>query len=355
MSRPVTKKKLFKITKQQKAWFIVGIVLFVVMIGLISFSERTSSWKKDLFVKKVTEPIDCEFHSILNGVCVESAVAQTPAIVAVMIENHPASRPQAGLAEASVVYEAVVEGNYTRFLALYPYTMRAEKVGPVRSARPYYLDWIAEYDNPLYMHVGGSPEALKIVSVRKIWDANEMYAGNYFWRATNRTAPHNTYTNSELWTKKIGQETENKFIGWDFSTSSVACVVHCVDFIEIPYLRPDFITGWKYNSSTQNYERWQDGAPHQTETGTIHADTLAIMEVPVKVLDDIGRVEMKTIGAGPAIVVVNGRRIMGTWQKSAVSERTNWFDETGKEINFKPGKIWIQVVPRLSMVIFTEL
>lgn len=355
MPRRTSQKNIFTITKQQKAWFIVGTIIFLTVIGLIIFSQRTSSWKKDFLIKKVVEKNDCNFHSILNGVCVDTVVAQTPALVAVMIENHPASRPQAGLAEASVVYEVMVEGNYTRFLALYPYSSQVAKVGPVRSSRPYYLDWLLEYDNPLYMHVGGSPDALKLILARQVWDANEMYKGNSFWRVTSRVAPHNTYTNTELWTKLIGTETENKFIGWDFSTSTTACVSRCVDFVEIPYLRPSFVTGWKFNSSTQSYERWQDGAPHQTETGLIHADTIAIMEVPITVLDEVGRLEMKTVGSGPAVVIMNGRKIMGTWQKSAIRERTNWFDTNGQEINFKPGKIWIQVVPRLSMVSFTEL
>lgn len=365
------KKSSQKITslpkkKKLQSWFVgekkeikfFGIIFLVALGGIVglALTSSQSSFIKEIRINEfASEKKACEFHAILNGVCVDSATAQTPATVAVMIENHPDSRPQAGLAEASVVYEAMVEGNYTRFLALYPYTTQVAKVGPVRSARPYYLDFVAEYDNPLYMHVGGSPDALKLISSRNIWDANEMYVGNSFWRSTDRLAPHNTYTNTELWTKRIDVETQNKFIGWDFSTSTSACVSQCIDFIEIPYVRPSFVTGWKFNSSTQNYERWQDGSPHITETGTIQADTIAIMEVPVRVLDGVGRLEMKTIGSGPALVVMNGVKILGTWQKSAVAERTNFYDATGKGINFKPGKIWVQVVPRLSLVTFTEL
>ena len=344
---------------EKKEIKLLGIIIAVGLVGIVVlvFSSSNSSFLKEkLELENSATIADCEFRSKLTGVCVDSATAQTPAIVAVMIENHPASRPQAGLAEADVVYEAMVEGNYTRFMALYPYNAVVSKVGPVRSARPYYLDWVAEYGNPLYMHVGGSPDALKIISARKMWDANEMYIGNSFWRAANRFAPHNTYTNTELWGKLIGAKIENKYIGWNFSTTtSAVCVTQCVDFIEITYLRSSFVTGWKFNSSTQNYERWQDGALHQTETGIIHADTIAIMEVPVKVLDGVGRLEMKTIGTGPAVVIINGRKIMGTWQKSALGERTNFYDSLGKEINFRPGKIWVQVVPRLSIVTFTEL
>lgn len=337
---------------------LLGIIILAglgMIVGLIFSSSKSSFLKEKIVETKNETKIDCEFHSILNGVCVTTAVAQTPALVAVMIENHPTARPQAGLAEADVVYEAMVEGNYTRFLVIFPYDRAVAKVGPVRSARPYYLDWVAEYDNPLYMHVGGSPDALALITKRNIWDANEMYLGNSFWRSENRNAPHNTYTNTEHWKKLIGQETVNKFTGWSFVTSSLACSQNCVQAVEIPYLRPDFVTTWKFNSSTSNYERWQGNALHQTETGAIHADTIAIMEAPVKVLDEIGRLEIKTIGTGPAIVIMNGQKINGTWQKSALAERTNFYDQSGREINFKPGKIWVQVVPRLSMVQITQL
>lgn len=352
--------------KQLKSLFIgekkeiklLGIIILAGLIGIavLALSSSKSSFiKEKIAVKDEEKNSDCEFRAKLNGVCVNNFEAQIPTLISVMIENHPDSRPQAGLAEADVVYEAMVEGNYTRFLALYPYTTKVDKVGPVRSARPYFLDWVAEYHSPVYMHVGGSPDALKLIKTRGVWDIDEFFHGNSFWRSKDRLAPHNTYTNTERWTKLMGTETEIKYSGWEFNTTTPNCVTGCVDFIEIPYLRPDFVTGWKFNSSTQNYERWQDGAPHKTEKDTIHADTIAIMEAPVKVLDGVGRLEMKTIGSGPAVVVVNGKRIMGTWQKSGPSERTNFYDANGVGIKFKPGKIWIQVVPRLSTVTFTEV
>ena len=340
--------------KEVKLLGIIILVGLVLIIGL-ALSSSKSSFKKESNVEGISTPADCEFRSNLTGVCVENAAAKTPALVAVMIENHPEARPQAGLAEAEVVYEAMVEGNYTRFLAIYPYDKVVTKVGPVRSARPYYLDWLEEYGNPLYMHVGGSPDALTLIAQRKIWDVNEFFFGNSFWRATNRYAPHNTYTNTERWQKLIGQETVNKFIPWTFTTSTPTCVSRCVQTVEIPYLRPDFVAIWKFNSSTNNYERWQGNMPHKTESSTIHADTIVIMEAPIKVLDDVGRLEMKTIGSCPVIVIMAGQKISGTWQKSALTERTNFYDQAGQEINFKPGKIWVQVVPRLAIVQITQL
>lgn len=344
-----------KISKEIKIGSSVIVTSFL-LIGMFFVSSSKSIFLKERKKTELSAAQACEFVSIVTGECVKKAIDQTPALVSVMIENHPASRPQAGLAEADIVYEVMVEGNYTRFLAIYPYDRLVAKVGPVRSSRPYYLDWLAEYDNPLYLHVGGSPEALARIIKRDIWDANEMHGSPAFWRAGNRLAPHNTYTNTEHWQKIIGNNTINTFIGWDFATSTSAeCVTACVGFVEIPYLRPDFVTGWKYSTSTKQYERWQGNGPHETETGTIKADTIAIMEVPYTVLDEVGRLGMNTIGTGAAVVVIDGRKMQGSWQKSAPTERTNFYDQSGKEILFKPGKIWVQVVPRLSAVRYTEL
>ncbi len=348
------------IGKQIKALFIgekkeirlLGIIILVGLVGIIAvaFSSSKILYQKDKQADQVVSPVDCEFRAKLNGVCVTSAADKTPALVAIMIENHPAARPQAGLAEADVVYEAMVEGNYTRFMAIFPYNREVVKVGPVRSSRPNYLDWLAEYDNPLYMHVGGSPDALQLIAQRDVWDANEMTMGSTFWRAGNRLAPHNTYTNTERWQKVIGSEIENKFVGWDFATSTPICATNCVAAIEIPYLRPDFVTGWKFKPDLLQYERWQGDGPHETETGKIFADTIAIMEVSSKVLDDVGRLEMKTVGSGPAIVIMNGQKFDGHWSKSGVYEPTNFYDQNDHEILFKPGKIWVEVVPKLSNV-----
>ena len=89
----------------------------------------------------------------------ESRVWETRRPLAIMIENHTEARPQSGVSSADVVYEAVAEGGITRFLALFYCDAidRDTTVGPVRSARTYYLDWASEYgENPLYVHVGGA-------------------------------------------------------------------------------------------------------------------------------------------------------------------------------------------------------
>ena len=136
-------------------------------------------------------------------------------------------------------------------MAIFLANQIVEKIGPVRSARAYYLDYLGEYGTPLYMHVGGSPEALELIKARGVNDLNEFYNGVYYWRAENRSAPHNVYTSSELWNKVIAnQEKDNveidKWIGWKFNTSTPQTENNLVNKIKI-----DLIIAFPFNSKVR--------------------------------------------------------------------------------------------------------
>jgi hypothetical protein len=287
---------------------------------------------------------------VIDGICVESVEATNSQIIAVMVENHFEAWPQSGIASARVVYEAPVEGNITRFLLLYTEDQEVPKVGPVRSARPYYLDWLAEYGTPLYMHVGGSPDALTRISEEGVHDLNEFSRGWYYWRDTNRYAPHNVYTSSELWSDALEtydkQYTKKIFDGWNFGVVPM-CVEDCVTQIEIVYSGKTYTAGWQYNTTTKQYTRRQAGEAATDSTGTpILADTIMVQYVDTKVLDAVGRLQMNTIGSGDSIVFQKGHAIEGKWQKSARDSRTRFYDSGGTEVVLSPGKIWVQIINR---------
>lgn len=340
--------------KNKKLSMYVYFAGAVLLLGLIVTVLFFTSSKKVFFadnnrLEKVEEDL-CEYRSKLNGVCLLYNETN-PQLVAVMIENHVAARPQAGLGAAAVVYEAPVEGHYTRFLALYPIGQAVDKVGPVRSARPYYVDWVQEWGEPLYLHVGGSPDALAQIQARGIHDANQFYFGNYYWRSSDRPAPHNVYTNSENWNKIIKQDNFRWIIvnypSWNFVTTTLeTCVQNCVQKIQVSFLHPDYEPVWQYDAVRKQYIRFQSGMEQRDEQGKIVADTIIIQTVSEKVLDDVGRLALMTIGSGKATVVYDGKRIEGTWKKESITDRTRFYDANGQEIPFKPGKIWIEVVPK---------
>jgi hypothetical protein len=252
------------------------------------------------------------------------------------------------------VYEAMVEGSFTRFFALYTISDEAPRVGPVRSARPYFLDWLAEYGDSSYWHSGGSPDALALIKKRNVFDVNEFYRGPYFWRDRSISAPHNLFTNSIQWQRYLGTEIISstrplqEYSGWKFeavgsptqnaSSSRVSEVV-------MSYTGR-YLVGWKYDVATDRYSRTVNAVQQVDDDGAqVLADTIIIQEVPTRVLDEEGRREMDTIGSGLVRVIQHGMLIRGTWKKEAVSSRTRFYDVNGEEIALKPGTLWVQIVP----------
>lgn len=340
---------------ETKLMYSLAVIVFVCALGLLGWfvwgyiSHRTPN-PDNQTPSNLINKIDCKFRRLLDGVCVESVEKTNPKLVAIMIENHPDARPQSGLSKASVVYEAPVEANYTRFMAVYPADAVVEQIGPVRSARPYYLDWVSEYGQPMYMHCGGSPDALNKIKEYKIFDVNEFYYGKNFWRSPSRLAPHNVYTSSELWNKvsiKHGEWNMEQEDWWGFDTLApghLSTSAQANDIV-ISFLAPSYDVEWKYNSSTQKYERWQAGVEHREADGTlITADTVIVQHVKTQVLDNVGRISMETIGSGLAEVYFDGQKISGAWKKTDRTIRTRFYNELGEEIKLKAGKIWVEVI-----------
>ncbi len=350
--------------------YIIAGIIFVAGIGLILWFGYSYFLNKKFTNMSILgfgpEPIvedeineDCEFKRMLDGICVETEEEINPNLIAIMIENHTDARPQSGLVDASIVYEAPVEANYTRFLAIYPADLEVDKAGPVRSARPYYLDWVYEYGDPMYMHVGGSNEALALIKQYDIFDINEMTKGWYFWRSEDRYAPHNTYTSFELWNKVLEKYSDERVENidelewWQFTTSSPDHFITLsptntdkyASEITVSFLPPVYEAIWKFNSSTGKYDRYQMEGVHRDQDGRkIKADTIVVQHVESEVIDNIGRIAIDTIGEGEAEVFYDGLVFAGTWKKEDRKSRTKFYNESGEEIKLKPGKIWIEVV-----------
>lgn len=292
-------------------------------------------WKKEL-------PII--YRSVLDGMPVDSSEKIVPSVVGVMIDNHPAARPQNGLLAAKIVYEAPAEGGITRYFAIYDSSQNVDKVGPVRSARPYFIDWLKEYDG-LYMHCGGSPEALTILKNGIVFDLNEMFSGNYFWRDESRTAPHNLYTGSEKWNKAIVSYPEEKKMfnnPWKFGTNTTSGL-EMVKNISIEYAS-DYVVEWRYDESKNIYNRFVNDIMSLENNTVLTADDVVVQYVKTRVVDDCGRKEITTDGQGDMRLLRDKTMVRGIWKKE--NNRTRFYDSVGQELNLKPGKLWIQIVPK---------
>ncbi|HCJ52103.1 MAG: hypothetical protein A2898_04835 [Candidatus Kerfeldbacteria bacterium RIFCSPLOWO2_01_FULL_48_11] len=277
--------------------------------------------------------------------------------VGVMIENLVSSRPPSGLSEANVVYEALAEGGITRFLALYASGYEIPKIGPIRSARLYYLDWVQEY-GALYAHVGGSPEALQQIAAREIFDFNQFFNSQYFWRDTDRSAPHNVYTSSEKLTfalRDLEAQSEGGYDSWAFkedapqSSRPVEGKTIEIDFSSINYR-----VSYQYDLTENTYIRSLGGKLHvDSDDRQVKAKNVIVQFVETSLSDGEGRLSMKTTGEGRVLVFRDGAVIEGTWRKDSSDARTEFFDSTNTAIELNAGTIWVEVVPSDREVTYT--
>ena len=189
--------------------------------------------------------------STLTGLQVSPSTNKLP-ITAVMIENSLPARPQSGLGEAGVVIEALTEGGISRFVALYQ-SQNSTSIGPIRSARPYFVGWAMGFD-ATYAHVGGSPQGLQDISQWGIRDMNQFYNGNYYHRINSRVAPHNVYTTLATLYKleQTKGYTSSSFNSWP-RKSTKPLTKPIVSSISLNISRTNYNVSYSYDAATNSY------------------------------------------------------------------------------------------------------
>jgi len=178
-----------------------GIIIgaLVIFLGFVIYLQTQNVTAKPTTTKAtknktVKEVKVTGIAAPLTGLPVDKSLAGRTAL-GVIIENHPDARPQSGYNEADLVYETLAEGGITRTLAIYQ-SKDSKEIGPVRSARTYFVDWLSEVGG-IFAHVGGNADALDMITQLNFPDLNQFAYGNYYRRSTDRYAPHNVYTSSE--------------------------------------------------------------------------------------------------------------------------------------------------------------
>lgn len=274
--------------------------------------------------------------------------------VAVVIDNHRDALPQSGVAAAEVVYEAVTEGGITRLLAIF-HCVPGEKIGPVRSARPYFA-YIAKEWGAIFAHCGGLEKDVAPIQELKVLDANELLNPTGFWREKGRSSPHNLYTSVEALRKRLGLESTSARVSkrWEFVPWSASPVKG----IEVRYSKKYSVCYVLRQGSTGpgSYRRLVNGSESMDEDGApIEVSNVIVQAVPTKVVYEDGGVEMRLIGQGKAWYLLGGRAFTGSWKKDSPSQVTQFTDDKGKAVALSPGKTWIQIVPaETASVAFIE-
>ena len=279
---------------------------------------------------------------------------------AIMIENTLAARPQAGLSQASVVYETLAEGGVTRFEAIFPQTNLPKFIGPVRSARPYYVDWASEYQ-AIYLHAGGSRDAFNEVGKLKLrsYDALTKLAAKYTVRKCYGV--HCLFTTNVFLGKLLSDHKLTNLyatsVGWQFQDPSVlASRPTKTKTLTINFNSKTYLVQWKYDRKSNAYLRWNGGVVAKDKnTGKQLAFTnVVVQRVPKeKVLDRAGHLAINLVGKGDATLYRDGQSIALRWEKKSAGARTLYFLK-GKntQVSFDRGNTWVEVVPGTRSVTY---
>jgi hypothetical protein len=329
----------------KKSVLVILLLIIVALAGYVFYKATLSPGNKNQ-TQKLPQKIEA-----INGKLVDPNIAQTRPI-AVMVENYPDARPQSGLLDADLVYEALAEGGITRFEAIFQ-TKDSANIGPIRSVREYYAEIANELGASL-VHVGGSDAALqKLASgeYANVTDINQFYYGAYFHRISARLAPHNVYTSIETLKKWLADKNANQkanFETWKFKDDANPLPQTPIGSVSINFSTIDYKVTYRYDSTTNTYKRFLAGKSHtDAETKQQFSPKNIIVQF-VKTVDIPNdpklRIDVTLTGQGKAIVFQDGKAIPGTWKKTG-NQRTRYYDSSGQEIAFNRGQSWIELVP----------
>ena len=331
---------------------IVILVMVVIILGVLfgmkimqnmnNSEEANGNSLLDIFVdKKEEEEVP------------KSKYYGTKRTIAVVIDNVGNAVPQASLNEAMIVYEAIVEGKLTRFLAIYK-DPKVETIGPSRSARPYFIDYAMENDS-IFVHYGGSPKALDEVEKLGINNVNGIQSpGKVFWRTNKKTAPHNAMVDvAEVW-----KYAETK--GYRTTTSERNVLNYVTDevniengdvatVVTIPYTSDNTVK-FKYNSETKLYERYVND---KLQKDFLTSEALTTKNIIITFANNYttdeengyGRQAIENIGTLDGYYITNGMARKIKCKKTSRAGRTSYQDSEGNEIEVNDGNTYIQIVP----------
>ena len=371
---------------------IVGLIggIACLVTGIMLPQGSTASLE---FTRTSQGAQDNSTYSILTGEpLADSSLRNAPVYCMQTPNGTDGARPQAGLTEAGVVFEAIAEAGITRFAAIYQ-NPSSSVIGPIRSLRIYFLDWDTPFDCTI-VHAGGADDALAAVSSGGYKDLSEdyayMYRGTYGSRLWNNLFTTSAYlqkystdhgyttsdikgfarmTPAESARAKVDAGAVEKLNITQATSVNTSEIKPTVDAIAINMGGfADFNINYRYNPSTNTYDRsYASGAAHEVykcgtedlgeknpedvcELTQVSPSVVVAMIVQEGISADGYHESIGTTGTGDAYIFQNGTAIKGSWSKASKAEQIKFFDESGKEIALAPGQTFVTAVPAYGSV-----
>ena len=337
--------------------FIVVLILLILVAGVLFamkiFGDSESTGAGNIATNEEKQEPVVEKPKTLSG---------TSRPIAVMIDNHIDAMPQAGLLEADIVYEIIVEGGETRLMLILQ-DKDLDKIGPIRSARHYFIDYAMEND-AIYVHFGSSPQALSDIDKYSISDINGIYESETsFWRVSDKYAPHNAVTNTKNIMKIAEREEYRTTTNQEPVLNYVVAEVNLEDgetanTVTIPYSEVNTVK-YEYDAETKEYVRYSRGEKQvDWESGKIITTKNIIIEKCENwTLDDgseKGRQTLDNVKTLDGYYITNGKVVPIKCEKNSRKEQTVYKDLEGNEINVNDGKTFIQICPEDAKISFGE-
>lgn len=344
--------------KNKKTIIIIGsIVLALILCGILVIVFKDKIFKKDSPKQSGTSaPTETKTVKIVD---VESQSRP----FAVMINNlNEARQVQSGLSEAYIVYELIVEGGITRYLALFK-DASTETVGSVRSARHYYLDYVMEND-AYFVHWGYSEQAKEDIRTLGINNINGLtYEGVYFYRNNplGLSTEHTGFTNMELLNKAVNnlkfRKESNKGLLLNYSAESIKLDSYgeTKPATNVTIVYSDYITNkYDYDESTKLYNRVVNGQKNvdYAANSQIKVKNIIVYEVDNYTIagDTKGRQELNNLGTGKGKFISEGNAIDITWEKKDRASQTKYYFKDGTELIVNDGLTFIQIMPSSGLL-----
>lgn len=343
----------------KKSALLVIVIFFVVLAmgGYYTVNKFLGS-DEDKTSQKEEKPKEVKKLKILN----EESNSRP---IAVMINNNHQAWPHAGLDKSYLNYEIIVEGGITRIMALFK-DVDVEKIGSVRSSRPYFLDYVLEND-AIYAHWGGSDQAYSDIRNLDIDNIDGIsYEGRYFYRdrSANRIYEHTGFTKISMINDAINdleiEKTTDKGVLLNYSVDEINLMDY-EDAIKADNVVIDYsnyqTTEYVYDEENKVYKQSMSGKAHtDAVTGEQYsAKNIITYKVKNTSLDSKDRQALDNIGEGEGYYITNGYAVPITWKKTSRSSKTIYrYKSSGKEIKMNDGNTWIHIQPLNKSLDITE-
>lgn len=272
--------------------------------------------------------------------------------LALKVDNTEMARPQVGINQADVVYEELVEGNLTRFIAVFHSQLPSE-VGPIRSIRTGDFDVLGQLNTPLLGASGGNNGVLAALETAAVVNVNALVGTGAYFRSENRFAPHNLMVSPSVLLDVAGERGESApgLFAYRPVGSSLPSGATPVTAVMIDYGRTR--VGYEWDANRQGWVRTQNGTTHVDSLGHAIAPDNVVVQVTEYGVSaaDAESPEAVTIGEGEVLVFTQGVLITGTWSRSSASDVIQLTDRFGQEIKLSTGTTWVSLAPRQSFTV----